>query len=215
MIQFNLLPDVKKDYVKAKRTKRLIMTVSFLVSAGSLGILLLLFSVVQIAQKKHISDLGIDIKAATSKIQSTENLESMLSVQNQLILLPNLHEGKPETSRLFDYVSFVSPQEIKVSSLDFNFKNKKITIQGTSDSLASVDKFVGNIKATTYSKNDETSSQPTYFDVTTQLSGDNEKASFKIQLSFDPAIFDNTIDIIMKLQDQVFSTKPPEVPNAQ
>ena len=215
MIQFNLLPDVKKEYAKAKKTKRLIMSVSFIVSAGSIAVVLVLFSIVQVAQKQNISDLTTDIKTATNKIKSTENLEQMLSVQNQLKILPELHQAKPETSRLFDYISFVTPQQIKVVSLDFNYPNEKIILQGTADSLASVNKFVDNIKATTHALDEETTASPTFSDVSTQLSGDNDKANFKIQLNFDPAIFDNTKEVTMTLEGQVFTTKQPEVTNAQ
>ena len=51
--------------------------------------------------------------------------------------------------------------------------------------------------------------------MSTQLSGDNDKANFKIQLNFDPAIFDNTKEVTMTLEGQVFTTKQPEVTNAQ
>lgn len=212
MIQFNLLPDVKKEYVKAKRTKRLITSVSLLVSAGSVAIVLILFSVVQLAQKRHISSLSDDITEITANIQSIENIDEMLTVQNQLALLPSLHESKPATSRLFSYVAFVSPAQIKVTSLDFDFTSTKMTMQGTSDTLATVNKFVDNIKAVTYTIDGDDSSVATqpFSQVATQLSSDNDLATFKIDVTFDPVIFDNTRDVIMRLQDQLVTTKKVE-----
>lgn len=111
MIQFNLLPDVKMKYVKAKRTKKLIISTSLLVSVASVFIVAVLFGVVQIGQKKHISDLTADIKTETKKIQSVENLDELLTVQNQLTLLTELHQKKPQTSRLFDYITFLAQLE--------------------------------------------------------------------------------------------------------
>ena len=211
MLQFNLLPDVKKEYVKTKRTKRLIMSVSFLVSAVSIGIVLVLFSVVQVAQKQHISDLTEDIKTAERKIQSIEGIDKMLTVQNQLSLLPDLHKQKPETSRLFDYVRFLSPDKVKVSRLNFDATSESLILQGTADSLATVNKFVDNIKAARYRidvNGEEDEIQVPFKQVGTELTGDNELASFKIEMAFDPTIFDNTKDIILILQDQSIRTKP-------
>ncbi len=212
MIQFNLLPDVKMQYVKAKRTKRLIISTSTLISIVCVGVILLLFSVVQIAQKKHISDLSTDIEVATKKIQSIEGLDEILTVQNQLTLLPGLHEGKPKSSRLFDYLAFVSPTEAKIVSLNFDTVTSTIVIQGTADKIATVNKLVDNIKATTYSVEGQSADSKTapFTQVSTQLSGDNEKASYKIDIIYDPVIFENTKEIIMQLEGQSFSTKSKE-----
>lgn len=211
MLQFNLLPDVKKEYVKAKRTKRLIVSVSFLVSAVSIGIVALLFSVVQIAQKQHISDLTEDIKASEKRIQSIEDINKMLTVQNQLSLLPDLHEDKPEASRLFNYVAFLSPEKVKVSNLNFDATSESLILQGNADSLATVNKFVDNIKAVRYKEDNgkaDAEMKTPFTQVATELTGDNELASFKIEMEFDQEIFDNTKEILMTLQGQSISTKP-------
>ncbi len=213
MIQFNLLPDVKKEYVKAKRTKRLIMTGSFVISAASAGIVLILFSIVQVAQKAHISDLTDDIQKEANAIQSTENLGQLLTVQNQLLVLPSLHEQKPKTSRIFTYIPFVSPLQVKVGLLDYDSASGTMSLQGTADTIATINKFVDNIKATRYSVvvQDEDNATATklapFTQVATQLSGDNDTASFKIEFTFDKTIFDNTKEIVMYLGDQSVTTK--------
>jgi Tfp pilus assembly protein PilN len=212
MIQFNLLPDVKMQYVKAKRTKRLIISTATLVSIGSIVIVGILFSVVQFGQKTHIKGLTEDIKSETAKIQATEGINELLTVQNQLTLLPGLHENRPETSRLFDYVTFMSPNGIQVLSLSFDAGSSSIVIQGSADKISTVNKFVDNIKAITYKTQDnsEALGAPAFSQVATQLSGDNLEASFRIQLVFDPVIFSNTQEIEMKLDSQTFSTKNTE-----
>lgn len=220
MLQFNLLPDVKKEYVKSKRTKRLIMSASFLVSAVSLGIVALLFSVVQIAQKQHISDLTEDIVASEKRIQGVEDIDKMLTVQNQLSLLPGLHESKPETSRLFDYVKFLSPEKVKVALLNFDAVSGSILMQGSADSIATVNKFVDNIKAARYTVEVAEGETPgelaiPFSQVATELSSDNSLASFKIQMNYDPTIFKNTQEISLMLQDQKISTKPATTTEGQ
>ncbi|MCA9328533.1 hypothetical protein KC959_02080 [Candidatus Saccharibacteria bacterium] len=212
MIQFNLLPDVKKDYVKAKRAKRLIVTSSIFASGASIAVVLLLFSVVQIAQKKHIRDLTNDIKSAETRIQSIDGVNKVLTVQNQLTELPSLHENKPETSRIFSYLTFVSPSNLTVSALDMSVTDSILTLQGSADTIATVNTFVDNLKATQYQLKgaDESTLAAPFSKINTQLSGDNEGASFKISLTFDPIIFNNTQEIIMKIGAQSFDTSAGE-----
>jgi len=207
MIQFNLLPDVKKEYVKTKRTKRMITTVSLFSSIAAIVIVAIMFSIVNIAQKKHINDIKKDIESITSEIQSTENLDQILTVQNQLSLLGGLHESKPEASRVFNYVKFVTPETAKVSSMDLDLLSYSMILSGSADSIATINKFVDNLKAVRYVTTDypDELKQP-YTQVTTSLSGDNETASFRVTLAFDPVIFSNTQEIVMRIGSQQVST---------
>lgn len=215
MIQFNLLPDVKKEYVKAKRFKRMIMSASVVASAAAIGVTVLMFMFVHIAQKKNINDLGKDIQKTTSDIKATPNLDSILTVQNQLSLLPQLHESKPETSRLFDYLSFVSPQAVRVSTVDLDTKVSTMAMSGSADSIATVNKLVDNIKALEYATVGSNENLPIFSNVVTQVSGSNESAEFRVTMSYDPAIFANTQDVTLKLGNETMSTAPAPTPGGQ
>lgn len=208
MIQFNLLPDVKKEYVKAKRMKRMIMSTAVLASAGAIGVTVLMFMFVHVAQKKNISDLGKDIQKVTSEIKATPNLDSILTVQNQLSLLPQLHESKPETSRLFDYLSFVSPKEVRISAVEVDTKLASMSVSGSTDSIATVNKLVDNIKAVQYSVAGSSDSLPTFSNVVTQVTGSNQSAEFRITMAYDPAIYENTHEVGMKLGTEIMTTAP-------
>lgn len=214
MIQFNLLPEVKKEYVKTKRTKKMIMSGAIVASIVSVGVVVLLYSIVQFGQKKYISDMTEDIQQVTSDIQSTPNLEQILTVQNQLGLLTGLHEAKPETSRVFDYVAFVTPKEASIASMNIDTVGMTLKLQGKADSIATVNKYVENLKAVTYSVEAESTGAaaklPVYSAVTTQLSGDNESATFSFSMTYDPTIYNNTKDIVMYLADQTMTTVKKE-----
>ena len=108
MVQFNLLPDVKLQYLKAERTRRLVISVSLVASVASLALLLLLVSVTQL-QKKHLSDLSKNIKADSAKLENQPDISKILTVQNQLNSLTNLHNSKPAVSRLFPYLAQLVP----------------------------------------------------------------------------------------------------------
>ena len=69
MIQFNLLPDVKIEFIKAKRQKHMITIVAMIVGAVSLGIFLISLFIVMVAQPQLI-------KSANNKIyESNEELK--------------------------------------------------------------------------------------------------------------------------------------------
>src|SRR5689334_20407685 len=102
MIQFNLLPDVKLEYLKAQRLKQAVVSIAAIVAGVVLAVLVILFLVVDVFQKQHLKAVNNDIKTYTAKLQSIPDLNKILTVQNQLNSLPALHAQKPVTSRLFN-----------------------------------------------------------------------------------------------------------------
>src|SRR5581483_3376261 len=109
MVQFNLLPDVKLEYVKTQRTKRLLTVVSLIASLASIAILLASVVTVDVVQKKSLNDENNDISRYSAQLRSVPNLNKILTVQNQLSTLTSLHDQKPVTSRLFNYIAEVTP----------------------------------------------------------------------------------------------------------
>ena len=124
MIQFNLLPDVKKEYIRAKRIKRLLITISTFSATAAVGIILLFYSFVQIAQKKNIDDITKDINSEIDKLNKVNDLDKILTIQAQLSSLTSLHKDKPETSRLFDYLIQLTPSSVKITALELDFDNE-------------------------------------------------------------------------------------------
>lgn len=218
MIQFNLLPDVKKEYIKARRTKRFIMTSSLIASASALGIVFLLFLTVQVAQKGNIDDLTTDINTKLQSLQSIEDLNTILTVQNQLNTLPTLHQGKPETSRLFDYLTQVTPVDVTISTLELNMASTTMTISGRADTLATVNQFADTLKFSTYTivspDGDQEGLEP-FTNVITRLNRDNKGATYTIDLLFDVAIFNNTLDIALKVPNIVSTRSETIKPGEQ
>ena len=101
MLQFNLLPDVKLEYVKTQRTKHLLTLLSFAASAAGIGILVLSVITVDVVQKVALNNLNGDIKKYSTQLKQIPDLDKILTVQNQLGTLTSLHDKKPVTSRMF------------------------------------------------------------------------------------------------------------------
>ena len=71
MIQFNLLPDVKIQYLKAQTTRKLISVVSFIVTGVSIAVLVLFFTT-HILKTRQLASLSNDI-TTVNKINKPMN----------------------------------------------------------------------------------------------------------------------------------------------
>lgn len=201
MIQFNLLPDVKIQYIKTRRRKRLIIFISIVSSAVALGLFLLMFLFVRVNQTLHIKNLDEDINTNVSKIQETQDLDKILTIQNQLNTLPELHDQKMFSSRVTDYLNQLTPSQATISDVNVDFVNTTMTIKGNADTLNTVNKFADTLKFTEFAVKgdsvlgDQKDGQAfkdvvlKSFDV--ELS-DNKRTRvivYEITFSFDPTIF--------------------------
>lgn len=213
MIQFNLLPDVKLAFIRAKRRKRLVAVASTSVIAGCLTILLLLFLFVNVAQKGHLNALSADINNQVKELRDTPNLDSILTVQNQLKVLGGLHDQKPVASRIYTYLSQVTPSEISISKLDVDFLTSTMKFTGSSNSLNNVNKFADTLKFTEFTQGESSEKQLAFSNVVLSSFGRTDAtANFAIDLSFDPAIFDSVEVIELAVPATITTRSETEKP---
>lgn len=236
MIELNLLPDVKLEYIKTQRARRLTLTVAMLVTAASIALLILLLGFDGL-QKKHLNDLNHDINTETSQLQGKPNINQILTVQNQLNSLTALHAGKFAASRVFDYLNALTPASVSINDFTIDFTQQTINITGAADALSSVNQFVDTLKCTTYttgaSGNSSTSSSgnsqpcattpgssnsgggtPAFSNVVLSSFGLNstspdqsQAANYTITLGYDKTIFDITQNINLTVHSLV-ATRP-------
>jgi len=199
--QLNLLPDVKMDYIKAQSTRRLAVSIALLVTAAAVALLVLLIAAEGL-QKKHLNDLSRDINTDSSKLQQKPQITKILTVQNQLESLTNLHNGKPAASRLFDYLNELTPAQVDITDLKLDFTQQTESITGTADSLSSVNQYVDTLKFTTYKVKGVSGSKPAFsnvvlssFSLSKQSGNNNHPADYTITLSYDKTIFDITQNV--------------------
>ena len=150
MTQLNLLPDVKLQYIHARRRKRLVIGLSTIISAFFLLILILLLVYVRFSQPQHMSALTKDIQVATNELKGKQDLDKILTIQNQLNSLPALHDKKVITSRLFDYLSQITPAQATISDVTADFEQNTLAIKGNADALSTVNKFADTLKFTDF-----------------------------------------------------------------
>jgi Tfp pilus assembly protein PilN len=219
MIQFNMLPDVKQQFLKAEQNRKTAVTAGILITAASVFIFTILFMSVNVFQKKNLSDINKDIKSASDQLKSTTDLNKVLTVQNQLKSLPALQEQKPVASRLFKYLSAVTPANISIGDLEVDFDENTMRITGTADSLQSVNKFVDTLKFTTYSvvpddgSTPPASTQKPFSSVVLSNFTRNEKeATYTISLAYDPVIFSSDSNVVLTVPKIISTRSETEKP---
>lgn len=212
MIQFNLLPDVKQEYIRSQAMKRLMVSVSFVASAVALGVLILAFSTVYIAQKKIISDLNGGIASSSKSLKDEPNISDILTVQSQLNSLDALNKQKPVASRLFGYLSQVAPTQTTISDLRVDYTANTMTLSGNAPSLDAVNTFIDSLKFTNYTVKDNTGAQSAFSSVVlASFSRSASSATYSISFSFDPAIFDSASDVTLTVGNQTQQSQEPSI----
>lgn len=208
MVQFNLLPDVKLEYVKTQRTKRLLTSVSLIASIASVAILLASVVTVDVVQKKSLNDENNDIMHYSSQLRATPNLNKILTVQNQLSTLTSLHDQKPVANRLFNYIAEVTPTQASLNELNIDFTANTMTVGGTAPSLGVVSAYTDTLKATTYSVSGSSNKSHAFSNVVLSSFGQSQAgATFTITCSFDPTIFNTNDDVTLSVTQTANATQ--------
>lgn len=217
MIQLNLLPDVKVEYIKSRSQKRFVMLVATIVIIASLGVTAFLGLVVYGWQNVRLSSLKKSIDKSTSTLKGTEDLNEILTVQNQLNSLDSVHSEKPVMTRLFPYLAQSIPTDVKLESISLDIAASTITLTGSASNLESVNKLVDTMKFASLLRGDETSSDTKAFSkvVLTGFTTTSDKATFTITMSYDPAIFNSAeTDIKLSVPSTVTTRSTTEQPGS-
>jgi len=193
-IQFNLLPDVKQEYIKSQRIRNLVITISVIVGAVSLAIFLILFFSVEVVQNKQLSDNDKSIAASTKQLKGIKGIEDALVVQNQLQTLVSLHQSKHISSRLFTFLPKVTPDNVNITKFDMDYSTNVMNISGTADNHSSVNAFIDTLKATTYKVGSQDTPHQAFKNVVENSFGiTTTNVSYSLSMQFDPSLFSNNL----------------------
>jgi hypothetical protein len=219
MIQLNLLPDVKLEYIKAQRLRRLAFVLSAIITAVSVAILVISLGI-DLNQKRVLNNLNKSVASETTTLQKKPYINKILTVQNQLESLTSLHESKPAADDLFNsYLDKLTPVNIEISNLSVDFNIHTIIITGGANNLATVDQYVDTLKFTTFKTADVTTKTNAFSGVV--LSGfginpnpldANDAVSYTIDANFNPSIFNITQSATLNVPSQITTRSDIEEP---
>lgn len=198
MITLNLLPDIKKEYLRSQRVKRLFIVGAVLVTSAFVAVVILLSLFVFGAQNLHLNGVQGDIDEALENLQSQQDLSKVITIQKQLEALPDLHDERPAVDRLFGYLARVVPEDITLSQVEMQFEDSETAeLNGAGPDPKAINTFVDTLKnaSFTYSIDGvETTINPFSSVVLDSVGVEAEETSYSIILEYDPVLFDNRIE---------------------
>jgi Tfp pilus assembly protein PilN len=232
MIQLNLLPDIKREYLKARRVQARVISVAILACVVSAGVVVLAASWVFGVQAVQRASLSGNIDKKYKELTSIKDIDKYVTVQNQLANISSLHTNKPIMSRLFDILPAINPKaphNIQITSLSVDVTTTTLSMQGSTDSYTGLEVLRDSLKNATVTYTTDESTEPTTAAlfkpesvqfVSQGLGKDangKEIASFSLALQYEPAVFardTKSITITVPNKDTTFSKEDaPEVFN--
>lgn len=154
MIEINLVPDVKQELINAQRVRTSVISLSILVGIAAIAVVVVLavwvFGVQ--AARGVLSDDAI--KKESQKLSQVADISNMLTIQNQLSKLPEMHDTKSIDSRIFDVLATINPpapNNVSINNLSLDSLSKTIKIEAqTASGYPALEVFKKTITATTF-----------------------------------------------------------------
>ena len=191
MIEINLLPNVKRELLKTRAMRNRVISISFLVGGASIVAVVVLALVLGSQIAGEAVQNGV-IKDRNDKLMAVEDLNKVVTIQNQLTKINEQHSGKKINSRIFDVVTAVNPvapNNVSFSDIKVNPESKTITLEGSAvngySALETLKKTILNTKVQTTDgdKSSEVSLTKEIKDGDTSF-GENSEGKKVLQFSF-------------------------------
>lgn len=191
MIEINLLPNVKRELLKTRAMRNRVISISFLVGGASIAAVVVLALILGSQIAAEAVQSGV-IKDRNDKLMAVEDLNKVVTIQNQLTKINEQHSRKKINSRIFDVVTAVNPvapNNVSFSDIKVNPESKTITLEGSAvngySALETLKKTILNTKVQTTDgdKSSEVSLTKEIKDGDTSF-GENSEGKKVLQFSF-------------------------------
>ena len=148
MISINLLPDVKKELLRIRRERNLVVSISILAVGGSIAALVVLGGILGgLNIAKVVMESGINKNKATinSAIEDKQ-LNEYLTIQNQLAQINDLKSQQLVYSRIMDYLVELNPAspnnaELSTVSLEMSDGSVAATLEGKTQNFEALNVY--------------------------------------------------------------------------
>lgn len=214
MIEINLIPDVKQELLKAQRARSIVITSSIFASIVAAGVVILLLVYIFGVQGLRGVVLDGDITKKGDELAKVEDLSKILTIQNQLKAISNLNDKKTMSSRTFDMIAAITPQnaasavtfsQISLGATDGELTapeaeskgGGKLSLQGQTAGYDAMEVFKKTIENTIfqYTINGETNTLPLASNISTgeisygEDADGNKVLRFTISFDYPPELF--------------------------
>ena len=133
MSQINLVPDVKQEMLHAQRMRNVAISLSIVVGLVSVGVVVALALILggQVAVQKIEEG---QINTGYSKLSSVSDLNSALTIQNQLATISSQNDKRTVDSRLLDILAAINPpapNDVKLSKVTLDPTQNTVSLEGS------------------------------------------------------------------------------------
>jgi hypothetical protein len=133
MIQINLVPDVKQEMLHAQRMRNVAISLSIVIGLVAVGVVVALALILggQVAVQKIEEG---QITSGYNKLSSISDLDSALTIQNQLGTISSQNDKRTIDSRLLDVLAAINPpapNDVKLSKVTLDPTQNTITLEGS------------------------------------------------------------------------------------
>ena len=204
MIEVNLIPDVKREYLHAQRVRNTVISVSMLVAAAAAGTVIVLGLALGSLQFAS-GQADNSIKSKYKELSDKPDINDLLTIQNQLTQIDMISSNRGVNSRIFDTLSAVNPQapnNVTMSTVRYNASEKTITIEGSTaggfNAVDALKKTILNTKLK-YTKDSESAETPLSSSVRitntayAEDSGGEKKLTFTLTFSYPEELLSNSV----------------------
>lgn len=151
MIQINLIPDVKRDLLRANAMRNWVIFLSIVVGVASIVVIVLVAgilgaqSITSEIQKKEIKD-------RFQELSNIQDVNETIIVQNQLSEISNLRNSAPNISRILRQIIVAiktgGDNEVRYSQINYDPASRTLTIEGQAKAINATDSFKKAINET-------------------------------------------------------------------
>ena len=204
MIQVNLIPDIKRELLRAQQMRRTAISISIFAGVIAAGAVVALGIILGV-QVVHENIVRENIKKEYNTLKSVDNIENVLTIQNQLTSIQSYQDKRTIDSRLFDVLGAINPAEpnsVKFSSIKFDPLATTISIEGTAvNGYAATETFRKTILNTTVESGSGSDlvKTPLATEVTIGETSYGEAADgarvlrFTVSFAYPEGLFDNSL----------------------
>ncbi len=132
MIQINLIPDIKREYLHARKMRDFAISISVIVSLlAILAVVIMALILGSQAIRESLADNAI--KDEYASLSGVEDLNDMVTIQNQLSLISSQHQNKSMNSRLFSVLQAINPpapNDVQFNSVTLDPEESTLVFEG-------------------------------------------------------------------------------------
>jgi len=194
-VEFNLLPQSRMHIIEAKAKRDQLFGKAIYASLVCLGIFLVLATYADFVQKAQLSSLNKDLADKSTKFQKVDNINTIITIENQLKTASQLNQNKHVSSRIFNYLGKLTPLNASVGNVQMDLTSNIVSINGNADSANTVNAFIDALKAAQYKTGDSVANKAFSNVVENSFSISSKNVTYALTANFDAALFaNNAID---------------------